>query len=357
MSVQMIPEAATAHSLLLWYDRHARSLPWRSPPGSNLAPDPYAVWLSEVMLQQTTVAAVQAYYARFLDRWPRVEDLAAAPDAEVMAAWAGLGYYARARNLLACARVVAQEHGGQFPRTAAELQKLPGIGPYTAAAIAAIAFDERAVVLDANVERVVARLAAITTPLPAAKPDIYAACDQITPRQRAGDFAQAMMDLGAMVCTVRSPDCPACPLQNHCHAKALGTPEAFPARLPKKPRPERRGLLFWLENAQGHVWTITRPAKGLLGGMVAFPTSDWIEKDNYQRGHALTQAPCKAAWAVAGQPVRHIFTHFALELEILRAQGQPARGQPGQWVAPAALADLGLPSLFQKAIAAIAAST
>ena len=357
MPVQMIPTREAAHLLLGWYDANARRLPWRIDPGQNRAPDPYAVWLSEVMLQQTTVAAVQGYYTRFLERWPRVEDLAAAPDAEVMAAWAGLGYYARARNLLACARAVVSEHGGKFPESAEGLRALPGIGPYTAAAIAAIAFGERAVVVDANVERVMARVAAISTPLPAAKKEIVAVCDTLTPATRAGDFAQAMMDLGATICTVRNPDCAQCPLQKLCKAARMKKPEAFPVRLPKKPRPARTGFLFWLENAQGEVWTITRPAKGLLGGMCAFPTSDWTDNADFDAHRSRAQAPVKATWRETDMVIRHVFTHFALELKILCATSKIAPETEGEWRARPQLKKAGMPSLFQKAIAAMDANS
>ena len=243
-----------APRLLEWYDRHARVLPWRSPPGAP-APDPYRVWLSEVMLQQTTVAAVKPYYGRFLERWPTVEALAAAEDAELMAAWAGLGYYSRARNLLACARAVVAEHGGRFPETATKLKKLPGIGDYTAAAIAAIAFGEPAAVVDGNVERVVARLFALDS-----KAAVRAQAADLTPAERPGDYAQAMMDLGATICTPRNPACAICPVRSDCRAFALGTPAAWPVNPPKATRPHRRGFVFWAE-ADGHVLLVTRPAR------------------------------------------------------------------------------------------------
>ncbi|PZU61881.1 MAG: A/G-specific adenine glycosylase, partial [Sphingobium sp.] len=246
-----------ARDLLAHYDVHARRLPWRAPPGANAA-DPYHVWLSEVMLQQTTVAAVGPYFEKFTVRWPTVEDLAASADADLMAAWAGLGYYARARNLLACARAVVADHGGRFPDTEDALRALPGLGAYTAAAVAAIAFGRRAVVVDANVERVVARLFAIATPLPAARPDIRAAADSITPDLRAGDFAQAMMDLGATICTARNPACGICPLRQDCAAVRTADPAAFPVKAPKKAKPHRLGHAWWIERSDGQVWLVRR---------------------------------------------------------------------------------------------------
>jgi len=259
-----------ASDLLAHYDVHARRLPWRAPPGANAA-DPYRVWLSEVMLQQTTVAAVAPYFARFTERWPDVAALAAEQDAEVMAAWAGLGYYARARNLLACARAVADEHDGVFPDTEEGLRALPGVGAYTAAAVAAIAFGRRAVVVDANVERVVSRLFAISTPLPAARPEIRAATDAITPDLRAGDFAQAMMDLGATICTARNPACGICPLREDCAAFRTADPAAFPVKAAKKAKPHRRGHGWWIERPDGHVWLVRRPEKGCWAACARCP--------------------------------------------------------------------------------------
>ena len=248
------------HDLLAWYDRNARALPWRAPPGAPLA-DPYRVWLSEIMLQQTTVATVRPRFAEFVARWGDVASLAAADEGEVMAAWAGLGYYSRARNLIACARTIVTDHGGRFPSEEAALRSLPGIGDYTAAAIAAIAFGRRAVVIDGNIERVVARLFAIETPLPAAKPLIRRHADTITPDRRAGDFAQALMDLGSGICTPRAPKCLLCPLQRDCRAAALGTPDAFPVKPPKAAKPQRSGTIFWLEK-DDRVLLVRRPPKG-----------------------------------------------------------------------------------------------
>lgn len=333
------PEDVAA-ALLGWYDVHARRLPWRHLPGDPPA-DPYRVWLSEVMLQQTTVAAVRAYYARFLDLWPTVEALAAAEDADVMAAWAGLGYYARARNLLACAREVRRLGG--FPRTEAGLRTLPGLGAYTAAAVAAIAFGERAVVVDANVERVVARLFAIGAPLPAGRGAIREATDTITPSRRAGDFAQAMMDLGSSICTVRGPRCLLCPLAPHCTGRAGGAPEAFPVKAAKKAKPLRQGRAFWIER-KGCVLLVTREGKGMLGGMRALPDDGWSARAD---GHAAP--PFSAEWRVGGL-VRHSFTHFDLELQLmLCAGGNFASLAAGEFWPIAQIDAAGLPTVFAKA--------
>jgi A/G-specific adenine glycosylase len=333
-----------APRLLAHYDRHARKLPWRAPPGSN-APDPYRVWLSEIMLQQTTVAAVKPYFEKFTARWPDVTALANADEGELMAAWAGLGYYARARNLMACARVVAGEHDGRFPATEAELLKLPGVGAYTAAAIAAIAFGERAVVVDANVERVVARLFAIDTPLPQGRAEIRAAADRITPDARAGDFAQAMMDLGATICTVRNPLCGFCPLSDGCKGK--GDPAAYPVKAAKKARPERQGFVWWLQKEE-HVWLVRRPGKGLLGGMRALPTSEWGAEPPYA-------PPVCGSWQRLATPVSHVFTHFSLNLQVewLHAEGDCVAGQAGEWWAIDNIGAAGLPTLFAKAAHAV----
>ena len=331
----------TAPALLAWYDAHARDLPWRARPGAP-APEPYRVWLSEVMLQQTTVAAVKGYFAAFTERWPSVEALAAAPDEAVMAAWAGLGYYARARNLLACARAVAK--AGAFPRTEAALRELPGLGAYTAAAVAAIAFGERAVVVDANVERVVTRLFAIGEPLPGARKAIRAGAEQITPDDRAGDFAQAMMDLGATVCTPRAPRCLLCPLAAVCRARGRGEAERFPVKAPKAARPEREGRAFWIERGDA-VWLVRRPGKGMLGGMRALPDDGWTA-----RADGSGVAPLALDWRPAGV-VRHGFTHFSLALSV--SAGALAAGEPegeGEWWPIARIDEAGLPTLFARAV-------
>ncbi|MFO1137349.1 MAG: A/G-specific adenine glycosylase [Rhodoblastus sp.] len=343
----MPPRATPAAALLAWYDRHARKLPWRATGGA--APDPYAVWLSEIMLQQTTVAAVGPYFRRFLERWPHVEALAAAPDEEIMRAWAGLGYYSRARNLLACARAVAARGG--FPQDEAALRALPGIGPYTAAAIAAIAFGRRAVVVDGNVERVIARLHAIETPLPQAKSEIRARADELTPQTRAGDFAQAMMDLGATICTPKKPACALCPLSRDCAARKTGAPETWPRRAPKAERPERRGAAFVAVRADGAVLLRTRPPKGLLGGMTEFPGTDWSPDFNSAR--AIDGAPLPLAWTAKAGEVTHVFTHFALKLTVYLGAAPQARKAPAgaRWVAADAVADEALPSLMRKVAA------
>ena len=338
----MTASASISELLLAWYGRHARALPWRSAPGCP-PPDPYRVWLSEVMLQQTTVSAVKPYYERFLTRWGDVDALAAAPEQEVMAAWAGLGYYSRARNLIACARAVAAMGG--FPASEAELRALPGLGAYTAAAIAAIAFEQRAVVVDANVERVVARLFALAEPLPGVRKAIRACADRITPVQRAGDFAQAMMDLGATVCTARDPRCLACPLAQHCLGRRSGDPARLPVRPPRKARPERQGRAFWIEQG-GSVWLVRRPGKGMLGGMRALPDDGWSA-----RADGAGPPPLRGPWRPAGS-VQHIFTHCALTLSVLHYDGadhSALDAQAGEWWPLVRLDEAGLPTAFAKA--------
>ena len=299
-------------ALLAWYDANARGMPWRVPPANRLAgqrPDPYAVWLSEVMLQQTTVAAVTGYFHRFTARWPDVRALAAAQDGDVMGEWAGLGYYARARNLLKCARAVCETHDGVFPDTYAGLIALPGIGPYTAAAIAAIAFDRAEVVVDGNVERVMARLFDIDTPLPAAKPELTDKAAQMTPKLRPGDYAQAVMDLGATVCTVRTPNCGVCPVREGCLARIAGTAAGLPKRLAKKPKPTRYGVVYLARDPQGAWLLHRRPDKGLLGGMLGWPGGEWGEV-------AVECPPFAADWQTLPGEVRHTFTHFHLILRV-----------------------------------------
>ncbi len=348
--------------LLRWYDANARALPWRLPPGAKLPDDaawPYRVWLSEIMLQQTTVAAVIPYFERFSTRWPTVLALAAADDAEVMSAWAGLGYYARARNLLACARQVAGQYGGRFPADEAALRALPGIGSYTAAAIAAIAFGQRAVIIDGNVERVIARLLAIDTPLPGARLAIGTATETVTPPERSGDFAQAMMDLGSSICTPRAPKCDACPLLEGCRGRALGLAEVLPVKPIKLARPIRHGTAWWIESAAS-VLTVRRPASGLLGGMAALPSSDWVVDA------VPAAALFPAAWRDCGE-VRHVFTHFELRLRVVsvvipakagthllppvQEMGSRFRGNDGGelWLPVADIASVGFPTLFAKA--------
>ena len=340
-----------ATRLLDWYDRHRRTLPWRAPAGKRSAP--YLVWLSEIMLQQTTVATVGDYFHRFVKRWPTVEALAGAPIDEVLSAWAGLGYYARARNLHACARAVTEQHGGVFPSSEAELLALPGIGPYTAAAIRAIAFDEPASAVDGNVERVVARLFAIETPLPDAKAEINLRAAALVPQRRAGDYAQAMMDLGATVCTPRSPRCVICPLMASCISRKRGIAEELPRRAPKAERPTRRGLAFVLTRKDGAVLLRKRPTKGLLGGMDEVPSSDWRE-GTLSIVEALKQAPVPARWKVLDGGVRHTFTHFHLELAVAHAVAATsglAKLAPGSaWCTVDQMTDRALPTVMRKVI-------
>ena len=307
--------------LLAWYDAHARDLPWRVRPAERAAgrrADPYRVWLSEIMLQQTTVPHATPYFLAFTRRWPTVSALAAADDGEVMAAWAGLGYYARARNLIACARFVTRDLGGVFPDTEAGLRALPGVGAYTAAAIAAIAFDRPANVVDGNIERVMARLFAVETPLPGVKPELKQLAEGLVTAERPGDWAQALMDLGAMICTPSSPGCLTCPAAEVCQARAGGVPEAYPRREPKTNRPQRYGAAYLL-TAGDRVALLRRPPKGLLGGMLALPTSDW-RAEPWSDAEAIAAAPATAAWKSAGS-IRHVFTHFALDLRVFRAEG------------------------------------
>jgi len=341
-----------AARLLAWYDRHARSLPWRAKPGERA--DPYAVWLSEVMLQQTTVAAVKPYFETFLARWPTVAALAAAELDAVLQAWAGLGYYARARNLHACARAVAGEHGGRFPETAAALKRLPGIGDYTAAAVAAIAFGERAVVVDGNVERVIARRFALEEPLPAVKPRLRALAGSLTPSVRPGDYAQAVMDLGATICTVRQPRCILCPWADDCAGRAAGIAETLPRRAPKAERPTRHGAAFWISDGAGAVLLRRRPERGLLGGMMEVPSTDWAEVPPSPE-EVRAAAPLAAEVAALPGLVRHTFTHFHLELSVLAGRieaNHPTMAEDdGIWVAVDRLGDQALPSLMRKVAA------
>ncbi|RPF70803.1 A/G-specific adenine glycosylase [Aurantiacibacter spongiae] len=333
-------EDRVAPLLLDWYARHARDLPWRTPPGIGERPDPYRVWLSEVMLQQTTTAAVAPYFAKFTLRWPTVEALAAADEADIMAEWAGLGYYSRARNLVKAARAVA-ERGG-FPDTERELRELPGLGAYTAAAVAAIAFDRRAVVVDANVERVVARLFAIEDPLPGARKAIREATDAITPAERAGDFAQGMMDLGATICTARDARCLLCPLSALCRGRAEGDPLRLPVKPAKKAKPRRSGTAFWIER-DGAVWLVRRAGRGMLGGMRALPDDGWSARRDGE-----DDPPVAGAWK-AGGVVRHGFTHFDLELGVAIHAGDGVPTGEGEWWPVGQLEEAGLPTLFARA--------
>jgi len=338
--------ALDAHALLAWYDRHARNLPWRVAPherAKGVQPDPYRVWLSEIMLQQTTVAAVRDYYLKFTTRWPDVAALAAAPLDDVLAAWAGLGYYARARNLHACAQKVA-ERDGRFPTSADELQALPGIGPYTAAAIAAICYDEPIAVVDGNVERVMARFLALDKPVREVKDDIRSAVQAVVPG-RSGDFAQAMMDLGASLCAPRAASCMLCPLQPDCRAAATGQPTDYPVKAVKADRPVRYGHAFVARRADGAVWLTKRPEKGLLAKMAGVPGSDW-QDDKTAPAH-----PISADWKYRGTVV-HVFTHFRLELDVWVADTDVQQPfEAGWWSAPKQWPGEALPSLFKKVLA------
>jgi A/G-specific adenine glycosylase len=345
----------TVDALLAWYDEERRDLPWRMPPGKRA--DPYRVWLSEIMLQQTTVKAVIPFYLRFLQRWPTVKALAAAPLDDVLAAWAGLGYYSRARNLHKCALVVSSELGGRFPSTAKELQKLPGIGPYTAAAIAAIAFREPATPVDGNVERVVARLFAVRQPLPSAKSELKRLAATLTPDERPGDFAQAMMDLGAGICTPRRPSCLVCPVQQDCAAAAHGIAEQLPMKLVRAERPQRVGFAFVALREDGCVLLRKRPEAGLLGGMLEVPGTNWGDLLAPAK-EALRAAPVRADWWSVPGTVVHVFTHFRLELVVYRALvprdvsltfwAEPHRCR---WVPRRDLHAAALPSVMRKVLA------
>jgi len=335
--------ALLAEALLGWYDRHSRDLPWRAKGGRR--PDPYHVWLSEVMLQQTTVATVGPYFRKFLDRWPTVRDLAAAELNDVLVAWAGLGYYARARNLHKCARAVAERHGGVFPDSEDALRDLPGIGDYTAAAVAAIAFDRPAAVMDGNIERVVSRLFAVEEPLPAAKPALKALVARLTPQRRPGDFAQAAMDLGATICTPRKPVCALCPWRPQCRAHSLGIAETLPRKAPKAERPVRHAIAFWATDPQGAVLLRRRPEKGLLGGMMEIPSTDWRGRP-WTLAEALGAAPDAADWRLLPDLVSHTFTHFHLQIAV--AVGRTGGKAEGVWCSPRDLGGQALPTVMKK---------
>ena len=341
-----------AHQLLAWYDRHARRLPWRAPPGQTAPVDPYRVWLSEVMLQQTTVAAVEPYFARFLARWPTVAALAAAPLDDVLAEWAGLGYYARARNLHACARALAARNG-VFPDTEEGLLELPGIGVYTAAAIAAIAFGRRATVVDGNVLRVMARLFAVREPLPGAKETLAALAGRLTPADRPGDYAQAVMDLGATLCAPRNPACGICPWTGGCEARKQGIAAELPARAAKAARPVRHGVAFWLAREDGAILLRRRPPQGLLGGMMEIPSTPW-RAQAWAAGEAIAAAPARVRWLAIPGTVGHVFTHFSLELGVMagRVGGTAAPDDVigGEWCPPDALGARALPSVMRKVV-------
>jgi A/G-specific adenine glycosylase len=341
----LAPRRADPAALISWYDRQRRDLPWRAPPGER--PDPYRVWLSEIMLQQTTVATVAPYFDRFVARFPSLRGLAAASLDEVLHLWQGLGYYARARNMHSCARAVVERHGGHFPDDPRQLRLLPGIGDYTAAAIAAIAFDRRVAAVDGNVERVMARLFTERAPLPGAKPRLKALAAALVPIERAGDFAQALMDLGALVCTPRRPRCMLCPWRENCAAAALGLAESLPTQAEKPERPLRHGVAFWLSRGDGAVLLQRRPEQGLLGGMIDLPSTPWRAAP-WARGEAIANAPAAAQWRHLPGTVQHGFTHFRLEMALLA--GTTAEPLPGLWARPGEFKDYALPTLTKKLI-------
>ncbi len=340
---------ASARTLLAWYDRHRRRLPWRAENGAR--PDPYAVWLSEIMLQQTTVKAVAPYYERFLSHWPTVSDLGSVMLEDVLKLWAGLGYYARARNLHACARTILEKHDGVFPDTEEGLLALPGIGPYTAAAIAAIAFDRKASPVDGNIERVISRLFAVAEALPAAKPRIKALAAALTPENRPGDFAQAMMDLGATICSPKKPACSLCPWNEPCVARKRGEQESFPRKTPKAEGKLRRGAAFVVTRADGALLVRTRPDKGLLAKMTEVPTTEWSH--GFDEKNALAQAPLKAKWHRVAGVVNHVFTHFPLELAVYRAQVPKGTRAPkgARWMSFDKINGAAFPNVMRKVIA------
>ena len=337
--------------LLDWYDRHRRDLPWRAAPGERI--DPYRVWLSEIMLQQTTVAAVAGYFQEFTQRWPTVRHLAAAELDDVLQCWAGLGYYARARNLHRCARIIVDEHAGTFPDQEDALLQLPGVGPYTAAAIAAIAFGRPAAAVDGNIERVIARVFTIDTPLPDAKPEIRSRARSLVPADRPGDYTQAMMDLGATVCTPRRANCLVCPLSEACQARAHGVAHHLPKKRASKARPTRHGRAFWIERSDGAILMRRRKDEGLLGGMMEVPSTAWCKATSpADNNHPSFAVEC----LIGGGSVEHTFTHFHLELEIVRANlagSEDDLPDRCRWVMPEALSRLALPSVMKKVVVAV----
>ena len=342
--------AELADTLLDWYDKNARELPWRIPPGDTKKPDPYRIWLSEIMLQQTTVVTVIPYFEKFLTKWPCLEDLANAELDQILTAWAGLGYYARARNLHKCATYIQNELNGIFPDTEKELIKLPGIGPYSAAAIAAIAFGRQAAVLDGNIERVMARMFNVTTPLPEAKPELKELAAKMTPAHRAGDYAQAVMDLGSDICGSKILKCSGrCPWEENCLAYSLDTANQLPHRKSKAAKPTRRGYAFWAEY-NGHLWLCRRPERGLLGGMMEVPSSDWLETPDWS-AVPMPQIPIIANWKETPGMVRHSFTHFHLELKVIRLELlEMIDLQEGDWFPFSRIDDLALPTVMMKII-------
>ena len=342
--------------LLRWYDQNARQLPWRVPPSAPSVdssinqdlqqPDPYRIWLSEIMLQQTTVTAVIPYFNSFIRRWPTIKDLARAQLDSVLQAWAGLGYYARARNLHKSAAIIVKEHEGKFPNTKKELLELPGVGPYTASAIAAIAFGQSEAVVDVNVERVLARLFAVQETLPTAKTRLNELARSLTPKTRPGDYAQGVMDLGATICTFRQPKCEICPWLPSCKAYKLGNVDQFPKRLPKEKRPIRKGIAFWVVGVDGSVLLRRRPETGLLGGMIEVPSTNWDVAGSMD----LFKAPLLAEWNELPGKVSHSFTHFKLELKVMAARVKKNSRVNGMWILPSGFSQQALPTLTKKII-------
>ncbi len=337
-----------SQNLLEWYDNHARELPWRIGPQARkdgMKADPYHVWLSEIMLQQTTVATVKDYFLRFLTHWPNIEAMAATDEEDILKAWAGLGYYSRARNLKKCADIVVEEHGGRFPTDAKNLRALPGIGDYTSAAIAAIAYDHAEPVVDGNIERIISRLYRIEIPLPKSKPEIRELMGKMVPKSHPGNFVQAMMDLGATICTPRNPKCDQCPISANCQAAKTGEPTKWPIKLAKKPKPERVGAAYVAIDGDGAIFLQKRGDKGLLAGMSQIPTTNWTARVDGETG--IIAAPFEANWQACGS-IRHTFTHFHLTLHVFRADIGPRPQTNGWWSND--VDDEALPTVFRKAI-------
>ena len=334
-----------AEKILDWYEKNRRHLPWRSAPGAPV--DPYHVWLSEIMLQQTTVITVRPYFEYFILEWPNVNVLAAVSLDDILRAWQGLGYYARARNLHKCANIIVSEYSGIFPDEEKELLKLPGVGPYSAAAIAAIAFGKKATPVDGNIERVVARLFSVTEPIPRSKTKLQELARKMTPDKDAGDYAQALMDIGATICKPKNPTCNLCPLSGQCKAEAKGIAENLPKRLPKTNKPIRAGIIFWLSNDKGEILLRRRPEKDLLGGMMELPSSDWQENRRPLK-NILNDAPVKTTWKMLPGKVKHTFTHFHLELEIVAGQCRKPELIDGIWCKASRFSEHALPTVMKK---------
>lgn len=328
--------------ILIWYDKHARSLPWRAPKG--VTPNPYWVWLSEIMLQQTTVVTVKPYFEKFIAKWPTVDDLAAADIEDVMHEWAGLGYYARARNLHKCAQIVSSEHNGTFPDNQEQLIKLPGIGDYSSNSIAAIAYNTPANVVDGNVERVMARYFAIEEPLPKSKKHLKELAGSIAwdETKRSGDYAQSLMDLGATICTPKSPKCMLCPINESCEGQSIA--ETLPKKEPKKTKPQKYGSVYWVTNKAGAVLFERRDERQMMGGMLGLPTTEWLKKATKSQNSRFS------AQKLTKTKVKHSFTHFDLHLDIITAQFGGKLEKNEQWIDPSALEEIGVPTLFKKAV-------